>query len=434
MAKGAQEIRDPVHVFVRIESDERAIVDSPFFQRLRHLHQLALTCLLYPGATHRRFEHSLGAMELAGRVFDVVTSDQNLRGAVRDIMPDPRELPHWRRAVRMGALCHDIGHLPFSHGAEGLLPPGWSHERLSKEIIGGPPFRDAWNRMTPPLRADDVVKIAVGPGKAADQTFTAWESLMADIVVGDAFGVDRMDYLLRDSVHTGVAYGRFDHYRLIDTLRIVQAEEGGEPALGIAEGGLQSAEALIIARYFMFSQVYLHPVRRVYDIHLQDFLREWLPNGRFSTELDDVLNLTDNDVLVAINAAARDRDARGHDPARRIVQREHFRLLYSRSPQDLKINPNAAQAVFKAAEGEFGPDKVRRDFYTSKNGVLDFPVLQRNGGVGSSTDHSETLARTPVATAQYVFIAPEVRTQAEKWLHDNRDAAVRAGVEEEKEE
>src|SRR5438105_4684148 len=106
------------------------------------------------------------------------------------------------------------------------------------------------------------------------------------MIVGDAFGADRMDYLLRDSYHAGVAYGRFDHYRLVDTLRILPSAPsdaklgGAEPSLGVEEGGIHSAEALMLARYFMFSQLYLHPVRRIYDIHLKDFLKLWL-KGKF---------------------------------------------------------------------------------------------------------------------------------------------------------
>src|SRR5579864_5430642 len=125
------EIRDPIHVFIHLDSDERMVVDSPFFQRLRHINQLALSYLIYPGATHRRFEHSLGVMELAGRVFDVITNPANVSNdAAREVIPgSPTDLLNWRRTVRMAALCHDIGHLPFSHAAEEVLPEGWSHER-----------------------------------------------------------------------------------------------------------------------------------------------------------------------------------------------------------------------------------------------------------------------------------------------------------------
>ena len=107
-----------------------------------------------------------------------------------------------------------------------------------------------------------------------------------------------MDYLLRDSYHAGVAYGRFDHFRLIDTLRILPSGEGesAQPTLGVEEGGLHSAEALLLARYYMYSQVYFHPVRRIYDIHLKDFLAADLPSGKFPTDLESHLQNTDNEV------------------------------------------------------------------------------------------------------------------------------------------
>lgn len=145
---------------MRLDDHEREILNSRPFQRLRHIHQLALTYLVYPGATHKRFEHSLGVMELAGRVFDVVTHRDNVRDSILDALAPlrrPDDLQYWRRVLRMAALCHDIGHLPFSHGAEKeLLPDGWDHERLTREIISSADMVSIWNNMTPPLRPDDV--------------------------------------------------------------------------------------------------------------------------------------------------------------------------------------------------------------------------------------------------------------------------------------
>src|SRR5579864_7188573 len=107
------EIRDPIHVFIHLDSDERTVVDSAFFQRLRHINQLALSYLVYPGATHKRFEHSLGVMEIASRVFDVVTAADNVHhDSVRNIIPDEQSRSYWKSALRMAALCHDLGHLP----------------------------------------------------------------------------------------------------------------------------------------------------------------------------------------------------------------------------------------------------------------------------------------------------------------------------------
>lgn len=141
MAKEHNEFRDPIHGFIVLTSDERKVVNSRAFQRLRHIHQLALTWLVYPAATHKRFEHCLGVMDLAGRVFDVLTHPENRRttGRLKVIFPstDPTDSRHgyWRSIVRMAALCHDLGHIPFSHGAEELLPKDTHHENLSVEVI-----------------------------------------------------------------------------------------------------------------------------------------------------------------------------------------------------------------------------------------------------------------------------------------------------------
>ena len=139
MAKNFHEIRDPIHVFIRLTTDERQVVDSIPFQRLRNIHQLAMSYLVYPGATHKRFEHSLGVMELASRVYDIVTAQDNIHPKVRELIPEismEAKLIYWRNVLRMAALCHDLGHLPFSHAAEKLLlPDGWDHERLTVECI-----------------------------------------------------------------------------------------------------------------------------------------------------------------------------------------------------------------------------------------------------------------------------------------------------------
>src|SRR5207253_2942548 len=106
MAKHIHEVRDPIHVFIRLDTEERKVLNSRPFQRLRHIHQLALTSLVYPGATHRRFEHSLGVMELAGRVYDIVTEPANLCESTRHVVPNPKslEFTYWRRVLRMAAL------------------------------------------------------------------------------------------------------------------------------------------------------------------------------------------------------------------------------------------------------------------------------------------------------------------------------------------
>lgn len=422
--KQLHEIRDPVHTFIRVDSDERQVLDSRPVQRLRHIHQLALTALVYPGATHRRFEHSLGVMELATRVFESVTRRENLRDdTAREMVPDrDDELRYWRRVLRMAALCHDIGHLPFSHAAENeLLPKGWDHERLTVELIRSQEMEKIWTSLTPPLKAADIVKLAVGPKKAGSE-FSSWEATLAEIIVGDAFGADRMDYLLRDSLHAGVAYGRFDHHRLIDTLRILphELEDSREPALGVEEGGLHSAEALLLARYFMYTQVYFHPVRRIYDLHLKEFLRAWTGEGGLPTEVERHLLLTYSAML----SAARNAAEPGHEPARRIVEREHFREVYRRNPGDIKRNPDAASLLAEALREKFGDQRVRCDSYAGRGGAPDFPVLMPDGRFVSSLAQSAVLRTLPPVAVDFVYVAPEIRREAENWLRENRDTII----------
>jgi len=423
--KLTHEIRDPIHTFIKLNSDERKVIDSPPFQRLRHIHQLAMSYLVYPAATHKRFEHSLGVMELASRVFDVVTNSEIIHPKVKDLIPEINnqdKLRYWRLVIRMAALCHDLGHLPFSHAAEKeLLPEGWNHELLTVKIIGD--LKHVWQDMTPPLREIDIQKLAVGPSKLRQYNFSDWETILSEIIVGDAFGVDRMDYLLRDTYHIGVAYGKFDHYRLIDTLRILpkEYEESEEPTLGIEEGGLHSSEALLLARYFMFSQVYCHDVRRIYDIHLKEFLHIWLDGGKFSTNLSKHQGMTDNDVLAGLLKAARDTKSPGHELAIRIVDRKHYKVIYSRRQYDLELNIEPGKAIYLALAGKFGMHHVLHDEYPQKGGPPDFPVLCKDESILSSLYLSDVLSNIPLISIDNVYVSPEIKDQAEKWLRTNKE-------------
>lgn len=420
MNKRHHEIRDPIHTFIRLETDERRVVDSKPFQRLRHIHQLALTYLIYPGATHRRFEHSLGVMELAGRVYDVVTDPENLHhDGARDIVPDGFDRLYWRRVVRMAALCHDIGHLPFSHAGEGLLPDGKKHEDLTVALIESDFLRPQWDALN--VKATDVAKLAVGPGKYRHIRFTDWEAILSEVIIGDAFGVDRIDYLLRDAYHAGVAYGKFDHNRLVDSLRILpKSDESGELTLGVDQGGLHSAEALLLARYFMYTQVYFHPVRRIYDFHLVSFLKAILTNGMFSLNLDEHLQTTDNEVTSNLLEASRTPSHPGYVPARLIVERDHFRLVYQRDPADVAKTTDAGQQIADGLAGQFSDTCVHYSRYRERNRSFDFPVLTP-AGVRSSWALSDILQHLPVAAFDYVFVVREKKQEAVNWLRSNRD-------------
>lgn len=425
--KTDHEIRDSIHVFVHMSSDERRILDSPPVQRLRHIRQLAMTSLIYPGATHTRFEHAVGTMEVASRIYDIVTDEKNNRKSGFTV-GGTFEREYWKRVVRIAALLHDIGHPPFSHAAEHLFARGWDHERMTKEIINSGYLDSVCKELK--VNVDDVTLLAVGPEKAKKGVVSNLKAILSEIVISDAFGADRIDYLLRDSYHSGVAYGRFDHFRLIDTLRILPKEYEGseEPALGVESGGLQSAEALLLARYFMFTQLYFHPIRRIYDIHLSDFLHAILPDGTFPTEIDEYINLTDNEIMTEICRANRDPKHSAHEHALRIMKRKHFKVLYQRNPLDSVRAPEAGKAIYEAAADQFGKNNVRYDSHVQKGSDVTFPVLERDGRVVASPDESEVLSRIPVVKIETVYIEPGFEEKSKRWLEKEREGIIGSKV------
>lgn len=392
-----------------------------------------MSYLVYPGATHKRFEHSLGVMELAGRVFDVVTANHNVHPTVREVVPEiarTDSLGYWRKVLRMAALCHDIGHLPFSHAAEKeLLPDSWDHERITAELIRSDELLTIWQSMTPPLNPEHVAKVSVGQEKMPDTEFTNWEALLSEIISGEALGIDRMDYLLRDSHHAGVAYGKFDHHRLVDTMRILPdpIELSNEPTLGVEIGGIHSSEALLLARYFMFVQVYHHRVRVAYDFHLKQFLQAWLPQSGFSINLATHQELTDDEVLAAMAAASRDSSYAGHEAADRIVTRKHFRHLYTPNRGDKERHEEPLEAVFRAAAAECGEEMVHKSDYTQSTAELGFPVLEPAGNVVSSHEISNVLHNIPIVDVGYILVAPEIAVYAIQWFGENKESILSGG-------
>ena len=398
----------------------------PYLQRLRDVHQLALTYLVYPGATHKRFEHSLGVMELAGRVYEVITSPEKLAHLNRAIWSELEDVgwrTYWRRVVRMAGLCHDIGHLPFSHAAEGtILPEGKNHEDVTAELILSDEMVPLWNKMTPPLRSIDVAKVAVGQEFLPDQDFSDWESLLHDIIGHDALGVDRMDYLLRDSRHVGVAYGIFDHLRLLDTIRVLPASHpnGDSPELGIESGGLYSAEALVLARFSMFMQVYYHHVRRAYAFHLQDFLSEWLGTLQTPMSWGQLKGLSDSKVLLALSEAESDPNKPGHDAARRILKRDHFRRVHTITPTQRESQADTFDRIGDALVARFGEAGVRRRTFPRRaRPVVEFPILMPDGSIESPSNLSETFSRVPMTDVGHIFVDKQYREEARKLVQDN---------------
>ena len=294
VSKLTYEFRCPVHGFIEVNDWERSVIDNPVFQRLRRIRQLGWTDYVYPGSTHTRFEHSLGVLHVVTRMYDAIAQrstpllqsqlayDADGVGRLRD-----------RQLMRFAALLHDVGHGPFSHASEDLLPyrpktnKKYVHEDYSAEIVRHRlkhAIEDHPTNDNMSLRADDIASLI--DGTSLNRHVLFWREL-----IDGQMDADRMDYLLRDSLHLGVQYGRFDLDRIVATLMAVDMRPedpaGSECRLAVAKGGLHAAVGLILARYFMFTQVYFHRTRVAYDIHLRNALAHMLPGSVFPPPVDD---------------------------------------------------------------------------------------------------------------------------------------------------
>jgi HD superfamily phosphohydrolase len=236
------EIKDPVHGYVYITKEEKAIIDSYPVQRLHRLRQLAGAEFVYPGANHTRFEHSVGVMYLAGRV----AKNPNISQYVSE---DEAE------TLRVAALLHDVGHGPFSHVFEYLLNKELdkTHEDLTTWIIQKSELSDVIKRAG--YNPREVGRLAVGKLRKPKKSFL-------DQIVSSTVDVDKQDFIVRDTYHTGAEYGYIDVYRLIHMLDVL-----GEN-LAVEVGALSALESLLIARIESFKSIYFHRVGRAAQIML----------------------------------------------------------------------------------------------------------------------------------------------------------------------
>ncbi|MEM6794803.1 MAG: HD domain-containing protein, partial [Acidobacteriota bacterium] len=291
-------IRDPIHGFVRVDPLEAALLDSRPMQRLRFIHQLGLTFLVFPGAEHSRFSHVLGTMHLAGRIYDAVAAKSEGQ------LPRGEEALE-RRLVRVAALLHDIGHAPFSHSAEDLFEAGIDHEDMTRMLLDTAEMRGVFERHGEGLEVEAVQRVLAKEGEGM-------ERLLSEIVTSE-LDVDKMDYLRRDSLYCGVQYGSYDLERLIEMVEPVQDPADGTWRVGFAHGGVHALEALVLARYYMFTQVYFNQTSKVMELHFNEWLRrqgtEWPSDPETFLLQDDLSVLT--------------QMRRSDDPhARAIVHRE----------------------------------------------------------------------------------------------------------------
>ena len=242
------EIKDPVHGYVYITETEKQLIDSYPVQRLHRLRQLAGSEFVYPGANHTRFEHSIGVMHLAGKL----SENQNLSQILSE---DEAQM------VRMASLLHDVGHGPFSHVFEHLLVKflNKTHEDMTQWIIQKSELRDTISGVG--FDPDVIAKLAVGKLRRQGKAFL-------DQIIQSAVDIDKLDFVMRDTYHTGAEYGYVDIFRLIHMLDVL-----GEN-LAVDVGALSALESFVLARLESFKSIYFHRVGRAAQIMLASAMEE----------------------------------------------------------------------------------------------------------------------------------------------------------------
>lgn len=315
--------RDPIHGFIEVRGHESEIIDSQPFQRLRNIKQLAMTYYIYHGAEHTRFGHSLGVMHLVTKAFNAAVSNSNFD------MPESKR-KWYEQILRLIALTHDLGHAPFSHASESVFPAGIEHEDFTVKIVIETEIADIIRKIgdqfvkeygpdydiTPQLICD----IYMGRNPGVNFEFTFLKSFM-----DSELDCDKMDYLLRDSYYCGVKYGTFDVERLLSSFTVCW--NGGFPKLAIAHGGVQAFEEFVLARYFMFIQVYFHRTRRFFDIMLGDALKNILPDGSYPSDVNEYLQWDDSRVIQLLKDNANRNEA-CYNIVHRIV---YPRVVYTKT-------------------------------------------------------------------------------------------------------
>ncbi len=354
--------RDPVHNIIRLRTDTPEgelmvrLIDAPEFQRLRRIKQLGLALYTYQGAEHSRFTHSLGVLHLMTRVLDRLREDHQLA-------------PEDCTAACCAALLHDTGHGPFSHVMEKVW--GFHHETWTTRIV-----TSEETHVGRLLAAYD----ASLPRRIADIIEGRFRPAALSQLVSSQLDVDRMDYLLRDSLMTGAKYGIYDLEWILSSLAI---DEGGD-RLYVQARGLYAVEEYLQARYYMFRQVYYHRTLRSAEAVLRGILRRALeltdagaeiwcaPDTAFERMLNrapvtlaDYLEMDDSDILFHVKQWQRADDRILRDLARRFVERRLFKAV------DLDM-PEAERADFiNAARDAVARHGFAIDYYFAEDQARD---------------------------------------------------------------
>jgi len=291
------EIRDPVHGSIPILDAEEDIIKHPFFQRLRNIKQLGFSEYVFPGATHTRYLHSIGVMNVSTLVFDFLFKNQT-----KDIL-------RLKETLRLGCLLHDIGHAPLSHSTESVMPMvselklpkrfeiknnrQATHEDYTIKSITDSSFTESFKNVKSMFGIDPNAIAELVIGETSDPGYFTVNGInyfpLLHQLVSSEMDCDRMDYLLRDSYFCGVSYGKFDLDWIIDNLKVCEIDQ--EAYLGISERAISTFDDFLISRFHMFMMVYFH----YRAVCLEQMLSRYFATSQEYTIPSDIEDYLDHD-------------------------------------------------------------------------------------------------------------------------------------------
>jgi uncharacterized protein len=272
-------LRDPIWNNIRVDELTLRLIDTDIFQRLRYVRQLGLAYLVYPGATHTRFEHAVGTYHLARGTLATMVEREEL-GATRQDEP---------AVIRAAALLHDVGHYPFSHALEeiGQL----HHEDVARPLITTGAIADLLSAGIAADAPQRVFELVSGTSRSPLQG-----------LISGSLDLDKIEYLKRDAFMCGVPYGEIDVERLTNSLLVLDDPESGRPAIGVLEKGLSALESLLFAKYQMYRNVYWHHAVRSATAMYKRMVEDALRVGAIDAEL--LPSYTDEGLLHRLEHAA----------------------------------------------------------------------------------------------------------------------------------
>jgi HD superfamily phosphohydrolase len=354
-------IRDPLWNNITLDDLALRLVDTRAFQRLRYVRQLGLAYLVYPGATHTRFEHALGTWHLAGRTLELLQARGDLKA----------EQSREARIVAVAALLHDIGHYPFSHALEEIGAP--HHEDVAGALLTRGEIAEVLHDAIDEEAPAQVVELIRGKSKSTLQG-----------LISGSLDLDKIEYLKRDALMCGVTYGEIDVDRLIHSLTLVQDPITGRQTVGVSEKGLSALESLLFAKYQMYRNVYWHHAVRSATAMYKRLVADAIAQG--ALRVATLASFSDEALLHQLEERAPSGLLQGLRE-RRLYKRA-FECPSAELPEDAAEWIASDRRLAAAAEDQIArevglePGELLLD-YPAKTLMLDLdlPVLQRNGNV-----------------------------------------------------